>query len=259
MPDTMMQAQRSDRPDAAARAAMERDGYLVARGFFDATATADLLRWTEELYAAPEAAGRHWVYRENSLTEPGRRVVQRIENFCPYHAGFGGLIEQGALADWAGALLGGPVVLFKDKINFKEAGGPGFTPHQDQAAGWTRYAPIFVTAMVTLDATTLENGCLEMAAGRHREGMLSEEWAPVEAAALALVAVPTAPGDVIFFDSFAPHASGPNLTDKPRRVLYLTYNLAEHGDQRVQYYADKHASFPPDVERDGTTEYVFRV
>ena len=61
MPDTMMHAQRLDRPDAAARAAMERDGYLVERGFFDAAATADLLRWTEELYAAPEVAGRHWV------------------------------------------------------------------------------------------------------------------------------------------------------------------------------------------------------
>ena len=258
MPDTMMPTQWRG-PDEAAHAAMARDGFVVARGFFDAAATATLVAWTEQLYAAPETAGRHWVYREASLTEPARRVVQRIENFCPYHAGFGGLIEQGALADWAGALLGGPVVLFKDKINFKEPGGPGFTPHQDQAAGWTRYAPLFLTAMVTLDATTPENGCLEMAAGRHREGMLSAEWAPGGPAARERVGVPTAPGDVIFFDSFAPHASGPNLTERARRVLYLTYNLARHGDQRARYYADKHASFPPDVERDGTREYVFRV
>ncbi|MBV8450018.1 MAG: hypothetical protein JO124_18725, partial [Hyphomicrobiales bacterium] len=44
-----------------------------------------------------------------------------------------------------------------------------------------------------------------------------------------------------------------------RRVLYLTYNLAKYGDQRARYYADKHASFPPDIDRDGTQSYVFRV
>ncbi len=66
--------------------------------------------------------------------------------------------------------MGGPVVLFKDKINFKMPGGPGFKAHQDQQAGWTRYAPLFVTALVTIDPATLENGCLEMVPGRHREG-----------------------------------------------------------------------------------------
>jgi 2-aminoethylphosphonate dioxygenase len=151
------------------------------------------------------------------------------------------------------------VVLFKEKINFKMPGGPGFKVHQDQHAGWTRYAPLFVTAMVTIDPTTIENGCLELIAGRHREGLLGEEWAPLPEDALVLQAVPTAPGDVVFFDSFVPHASKPNFTAEPRRVLYLTYNLAEHGDQRSPYYADKHASFPPDVDRHGSKAYVFKV
>jgi 2-aminoethylphosphonate dioxygenase len=76
---------------------------------------------------------------------------------------------------------------------------------------------------------------------------------------LALRPVPTAPGDVIFFDSFVPHASKANFTTEPRRVLYLTYNLADHDDQRARYYADKHAAFPPDVDRDGSQTYVFKV
>jgi ectoine hydroxylase-related dioxygenase (phytanoyl-CoA dioxygenase family) len=71
--------------------------------------------------------------------------------------------------------------------------------------------------------------------------------------------VPTSPGDVIFFDSFVPHASGPNRTTEPRRILYLTYNLVVHGDQRARYHADKHTSFPPDIERDHNRQYVFRV
>ena len=238
---------------------MERDGYLVVPGFFGAREIADLLRWTEELQAAPELAGRHWVYHEYSLREPGRRVIQRIENFCPFHDGFDRLIRDGKRTRWVSALMGGPVVLFKEKINFKMPGAPGFKAHQDQQAGWGRYAPIFVTALVTIDPATIENGCLEMAAGRHREGIIGEEWTPLDESALELHPVRTAPGDVIFFDSFAPHASKPNWTDAPRRLLYLTYNLASDGDRRAQYYADKRAAFPPDIERDGSREYVFRV
>ena len=77
--------------------------------------------------------------------------------------------------------------------------------------------------------------------------------------ALELHAVPTAPGDVIFFDSFVPHASKENRSAEPRRILYLTWNLADDGDRREQYYADKRAAFPPDVERRGDVAYVFRV
>ncbi len=246
-------------PTADERALMQRDGYLLVPGFFSAQHVANLVRWTEDLAQMPERAGQHWVYHEDSLSQPGRRVIQRIENFCPYHTGFDDIVRAGGLVRWTAALMGGPVVLFKDKINFKMPGGPGFKPHQDQQAGWTRYASIFVTALVSLDAATLENGCLEMAPGRHREGLIGEEWRPLEQSGLALRAVPTAPGDVLFFDSFAPHASKANFTDLPRRILYLTYNLATQGDHRAQYYADKRAAFPPDVERDGSTRYVFRV
>ena len=257
MPDGM-HARRSG-PDAAQIEAMDRDGFVVVPGFYDARETADLLRWTDEISAAPEVPGRHMVYHEDSLTEPGVRVIQRIENFCPFHHGFDALIRQGRLLDWTAGLMRAPVVLFKEKINFKMPGAPGFKAHQDQQAGWTRYAPIFVTALVTIDPATVENGCLEMVRGRHREGLLGEEWDPLQEDGLDLVPVPTAPGDVIFFDSFAPHASKPNFTASPRRLLYLTYNAAEYGDHRIQYFADKRASFPPDVERTGDAAYVFRV
>ncbi len=255
----MLDHVRAAGPTASALAAMDRDGYLLARGFFDADETRDMLRWTEEISTAPEVPGRHMVYYEDSLTEPGRRVVQRIENFCPFHPQFDALVRHGRLLDWTAALMRAPVVLFKEKINFKMPGAPGFKAHQDQQAGWTRYAPIFVTALVTIDPATIENGCLEMVPGRHREGLIGEEWNPLSEDGLGLHPVPTLPGDVIFFDSFAPHASKANLTGSPRRILYLTYNAAGHGDHRVQYFSDKRASFPPDVERSGTGTYTFRV
>ncbi len=246
-------------PTDAQIAAMARDGFLVVREFFSPAEVAEMQGWIAELSQAPEVPGRHWVYREDSFAEPGARVVQRIENFCPFHAGFDRLVRNGALSAWVAALMGGPVVLFKEKINFKMPGGAGFKAHQDQQAGWSKYAPLCVTALVGIDPATLENGCLEIVAGRHREGLIGVEWEPLDDEALGLQAVPTAPGDVIFFDSFVPHASKPNATAHPRRLLYLTYNRAADGDQRARYHADKHAAFPPDIERDGSKTYVFRV
>ena len=71
--------------------------------------------------------------------------------------------------------------------------------------------------------------------------------------------MPTEPGDVLFFDSFVPHRSGPNRTSVQRRVLYVTYNGASAGDSRERYYADKRASYPPDCEREAGKDYSFRV
>lgn len=248
---------RPPQPEECAR--LGRDGYLVVRGFVQGGQLAELLRWTTALEHASVSSGAQWVYGEDSLRKPGQRLLQRIENFCPYHEGFDQFVRYGPPAQWTAALLGGPAVLFKDKINFKMPGGSGFEPHQDQQAGWSRYAPLFMTAMLSLDEATLENGCLEIAPGRHREGLIGEMWTPLTGLELGLRPVPTAPGDAIFFDSFVPHASKPNLTGQSRRILYLTYNLASEGDHRARYFTDKHAAFPPDVDRSPDRTYVFRV
>jgi ectoine hydroxylase-related dioxygenase (phytanoyl-CoA dioxygenase family) len=113
--------------------------------------------------------------------------------------------------------------------------------------------------MVSIDASQPESGCLEIAAGRHKEGLLGEEWRPLDAHGLALAPVPTDPGDVVFFDSFVPHESAPNRTAAPRRILYVTYSRADAGDHRVRYFADKRRDFPPDIERQPGRIYTFRV
>ncbi len=253
--------QRTDLSEAR-RLAWERDGFLVVRSLFDRNAIARVRRWTEELAAWPEVPGRHMVYHEPSLTEPGKRLIQRIENFYPYHSAFRAFIEGPALHGPVETLLGEPAVLFKDKINFKLPGGDGFKPHQDQQAGWWSYAGLFITALVAIDASTEENGCLEIATGRRRRGLVGRAWEPLspeEMSGMAFSAYPAAPGDAIFFDSFVPHRSGPNRTGAPRRALYITWNRSSDGDQRARYYADKRKSFPPDIEREAGKDYQFRV
>lgn len=237
-------------------------GWVAARGFFGPADMRMISDWTDALAAAPELPGREMVYHEVDLRDETKRVIQRIENFCPYHPGFDALVRRGRLTGAVEQLLGAESVLFKEKINYKMPGGAGFEPHQDQQAGWSTYAPLFITALVCIDAATIENGCLEMAEGARATGLIGPEWAPLTPEQLAgrpLVSVPTAPGDVLFFDSYAPHASKPNFTEEARRILYLTYNRADAGDHREAYFTDKRASFPPDVERAPGAQYRFRV
>ena len=247
---------------SAALASYASRGWAVVAAFFSTEETAQLVRFTEEACELPEIAGAQMIYREPSLLDSNARIVQRIENFCPYHMGFDGLIRGGRLQAAVEKLLGVPAVLLKDKINFKMPGGSGFEPHQDQQAGWSSYAPLFVTALVSIDATSVENGCLEISSSPRQSRLIGREWEPLtaqEMTGLELLPVPTRQGDVVFFDSYVPHASRPNLTRDPRRVLYVTYNRASDGDHRVSYYADKRASFPPDIERLPDVEYRFRV
>jgi 2-aminoethylphosphonate dioxygenase len=244
------------------RACFARHGWAVVPGFYDRAETLRLLRFVDELAMLPERSGAHMMYRERGLLDAQSQVLQRIEDFCPHHVGFDHLVRIGRLARAVAELLGGDAVLFKDKINYKESGGAGFEPHQDQQAGWSRYAPLFVTALVSIDNASVENGCLEIANNARLTDLIGSEWTPLteeQMRGFSFIAVPTRPGDVVFFDSFVVHRSQPNLTAQGRRVLYVTYNRASDGDHRARYYADKRASFPPDIDREPGVEYKFRV
>lgn len=236
-------------------------GFLVLKKFVPSAALADLVSWTDELQAWPERPGQAMKYFERS-NSTGDKILQRVENFYPFHDGFRDLCDSEALLGTASKLLGEPAVLFKEKINFKLAGGEGFEPHQDAQADWGRYASLHLTAMVSVDACTPDNGCLEIVAGHHRRGLIGDMWKPLhgeQLAGLDFSPVPSQPGDVIFFDSFTPHRSAPNRTTQARRVLYITYNRQAEGDARLQYYRDKRASFPPDCEREPGKAYAYKV
>jgi ectoine hydroxylase-related dioxygenase (phytanoyl-CoA dioxygenase family) len=240
----------------------DRDGFLIIKGLFGAGETAEILNWTEELETWLEAPGKYMKYFETSLKRPGQRLLNRIENFYPYHDGFKELVDGPKLKGIAGELFGESAVLFKEKINFKLAGGDGFKPHQDQQAGWGDYADLFISVLVCIDEQTEENGCLKLVPGRGDKNLVGDEWRPLDDQQMAdmeFVPFHGKPGDVVLFDSFVSHGSEANLTDEPRRALYITYNKHTAGDHRAQYYADKRKSYPPDCEREDGKEYVFRV
>ncbi|HEY9725065.1 MAG TPA: phytanoyl-CoA dioxygenase family protein [Chroococcales cyanobacterium] len=239
-----------------------QQGFVVVRSLYEGAQLEKLKTWTDEVQSWPEVPGKYMMYFEDSLLDSGKRVLSRIENFCPYHEGLNDLTNGEKMIQRISELFGEPSVLFKEKINFKMPGGNGFTPHQDAQAGWNDYASLFITVLIAIDESTVENGCLELAAGHHQRGLIGELWKPLTEEnmnGMDFISVPTKPGDAVFFDSYVPHRSGPNLTDCPRRVLYLTYNRRSEGDSRIQYYADKRRSYPPDIEREPDRNYIFKV
>lgn len=237
----------------------ENDGYLIVRQGFEAEEINLIDTWTRELEALPEESGKQWVFHEKSLKGDGADLISRIEYIAPFHAGFEELCT--VLNAPTAQLLGEPAAIFKEKVNFKMPGGDGFKPHQDSQAGWDAYADFFITAMVCIDEATVENGCLQLVGGHHKRGLF-KSWEPLtddDMADMEFIHCPTKPGDIAFFDCYAPHASEPNMTNQTRRIYFATYNRLSEGEHMDQYYADKHKTYPPDIDRDAGKEYVFRV
>lgn len=250
------------RLSAAQRSDFDRDGYLALPGLFTPEEIARVGAAIDQLAARPPSKGNEMAYFEQSVTEPARQVLSRIEKFIEHDATLRAFVLDPRLGGVAAELLGEEAVLFKEKINFKLPGGRGFEPHQDIQPGWDTYADFFLSALVTIDPSTTANGCLELSPGHHKRGLLGEKWKPLTPEQLRGVEFrpfPTAPGDVVFFDCFVPHQSAPNLTDRPRRNVYLSYNRKSAGDHRAKYFADKRAAFPPDFERAAGAKYAFKV
>lgn len=186
------------------------------------------------------------------MTDGGPRIA-RSEDFDPHHPGLSTFLRRGLIAEVLDQLFDEPAMLFKEKINYKHPGGAGFAPHQDATA--YRNAELasierHISVMVPLDPSTEASGCLFFTDGSantearntilaNTAGCIDPSW--VENA--TWVPVETGPGDLVFFDSFAPHYSGTNNSDRSRRAMYLTYNRASDGDQRQRYYTDKAAVF----------------
>ena len=240
----------------------KRDGFVVVRGMYDPREIAELSKSIDALVSKGPELGKEMFYYEDSLLEKGKRVLSRVEKFADFNKSLADFVNGARMLEPVTELLGSRPLLFKEKVNFKLPGGGGFEPHQDIQPGWDEYAPFFLSVLVTVDKSTVENGCLEMAAGHHTRGMLGEKWKPLTPEQLKGVEFkhyPMEPGDVAFFDCFVPHQSKPNLTSQQRRNLYLTYNRASDGDHREKYFADKRKSYPPDNEREPGKKYAFKV
>ena len=226
-------------PDTAAVAFFAERGWLLTETL-DAADAVRLGAWVDEVMAWPEDGG--WLhYRE--MTDSGPRLC-RTENLVPYHAELRALLTAGAMVDTASALLGEPAVLYKEKINYKAAGGAGYAPHQDAPA--YRFVESHVSCMVAVDDADGSNGGLEVVSGAFGEILPMDDDGCIRTdvvAAMEWTAVDVPAGTTLWFHSRTPHRSAANTSDRDRRALYPTYNARREGDLRAAYYEQKLAEF----------------
>ena len=231
------------------------DGFLLLKKFFSKEEMEPIIKsinkFSEVSYNFWEV-GKEMVYYETSNEDENERILCRVEKYVDYHPEFQKLASSNKILSALQDLMGGPCVLFKDKINFKRPGAGGFRPHQDVQARWDDFTKYTMSIMISTDQSTPENGCLEVAPRQHKRGIIGKYDRPLEGddlTGMKFEMVPTEIGDVLFFDHFTPHQSKANNSDKPRSNIYLTYNLLSEGDHRNEYLNRKRRELPPDNER----------
>ena len=156
-------------------------------------------------------------------------------------------------------LLGGEVYHYHSKLTAKEPRvGGAWKWHQDYGYWYHNgclYPPM-ASAMIALDQTTRENGCLQVLRGSHLMGRLEHELlrgkqvgadpTRVEQAEKVMERVyfEMAPGDVLFFHCNTLYRSDRNTSDSRRWTLICCYNAARN----PPYLEHHHPGYTPLVK-----------
>jgi phytanoyl-CoA hydroxylase len=128
------------------------------------------------------------------------------------------------------AFLGPDTDLYWNQSVFKEAGGTKQFPwHQDD--GYTEVDPApYLTLWLALNDATVENGCVWVLPGSHKNGLLPHEKTPIGFACHSLddpnqgVPVPVKAGSMAVFWSLTAHKSGLNVSNGPRKGYVIQFS-----------------------------------
>lgn len=262
-------------------AVFKRQGYIVLPQGLNADQMQTLENSSQALYQQAEQLLTEVADSGQSLSEFYRNqpdeliVVPEIDSaskVCRYEyiSGYNSAIREQIipqLQQYIETLAGTPFTLFKDKCNAKNPGGGAFEPHQDVIA-YNQFNPQYhITAAIFLDDATLENGCLNFPEN-YLDDVAGLESTPMETpvGTLPILAsyeggrnngniqqsiceqirwqsIPARAGDVVLFDSYVPHYSEKNDSQKTRRAMFFTFNALSDGDHYQAYYQMKREQF----------------
>lgn len=225
------------------RAAYERDGFVLVRGFFDAEEAA-LLRDAME---QDPAIRSHFYDRGDA--EGGRTKIALWNH--PGDSVYGLAARCEKMVDTMEDLIGGEVYHYHSKLTAKEPyEGGAWEWHQDYGYWYNNGClfPDMASAMIALDRSTRSNGCLQVLRGSHRLGRIDHglldgqqvgaDLTRVEEAKkrLELVYAEMEPGDVLFFHCNTLHRSDQNRSGDRRWTLICCYNARSNDPYREHHH-----------------------
>ncbi len=139
------------------------------------------------------------------------------------------------IMEYVAALIDDEAVLQQSMLYFKPPGGRGQGLHQDQQYITTE--PL-VGMWMALEPSDEENGCMTVAPGTHKLGMLAVQAADTTESFVAVeTAMPSdavetpltmSPGDVVFFDGKTVHGSYANRSADRWRRSFICHYVGAH-------------------------------
>jgi ectoine hydroxylase-related dioxygenase (phytanoyl-CoA dioxygenase family) len=214
------------------------NGYVRVPGLFADEEVESLRRELDELIQTWATTTKGWtgpwrlVYMSPDVEQ--RSMLTALHDLHFYSAAWCRAVTNPRLAEVMAELIGPNVELHHTTLHVKppETGMP-FPLHQDSPF-YQHEGPAYVDAIIHLDDTNDENGCLRFVAGSHKRGHLDhitlEEGNPVSphlpTATWPLadtVACPAKAGDVVAFSIYTVHGSNINRTDRWRRLVRVGY------------------------------------
>lgn len=238
-------------------------GFLVIRNLFDASFMMNILNEVNRLDALDPINNGPMKYYEPSQLNHDEMILIRIEKFLEESSLLKSVVYDETLIKIIAALLLQDPILLKEKINYKPYGSPPDYLHQDSQAGWDKFGTEFISALIAVEESNVDNACVEFdVSGHYKDALAGPLWEPLNPDSLEnldLQPIETKSGDVVLFNSYVPHASDGNRSLDRRCNIYITYNKETDGDHRRQYFNEKRLSFPPNNERDPNKDYSFKV
>ncbi|MBW7995670.1 MAG: phytanoyl-CoA dioxygenase family protein [Candidatus Glassbacteria bacterium] len=213
--------------------AYHEDGYVIIREMFDSQ---EIEMLKTKAKNDPELKSP-WERKDAS----GKTIRLKLWNHPPDNL-YGAFARCERLVGSAERLLDGEVYHYHTKMIIKEPKVAGaWEWHQDYGYWYNNAVlyPLLTSCMIAVDASTRENGCLQVLKGSHHIGRIDhgqigdQTGADPERVEQAkkrheLVHVELEPGDAVIFHSNLLHASAANESDKPRWTLICCYNAARN-------------------------------
>jgi phytanoyl-CoA hydroxylase len=198
---------------------------------------------------------------EESDDEVLRKVlcIHQVHKFSPFMKG---MLAQQSILDVLTRVIGPNVKCMQSMLFIKAAGKPGQAWHQDEDYIPTRDRSL-AGAWIAMDDATIENGCLWVIPGSHKEGILWPQYAHVDKRFDCAwesydfpykdedsIPVEVPRGSIVFFNGYLLHRSLPNKAKTGyRRCLVNHYMSAE---SLLPWFNQKSM---PEGEKTATADY----
>jgi phytanoyl-CoA hydroxylase len=162
--------------------------------------------------------------------EDKQDLVRKLSNFTQYDARLHAMATHPRVLSLVETLIGDKPGIFEDKALIKPPKIGREKPwHQDHAYWNLPLDAKVVTAWIALDEAGLDNGCLFVIPGSHREGpkvhFKRRDWQMCDdqVETHRVLAAPLKPGGILLFNSYLQHGTPANSSPKRRRALQYVY------------------------------------